>query len=377
MIVTGRLANLVKQGVRGVTANPATFAKAIIESNGYDHDIERAAKAGRSTEEIYEQLIITDVRDACDILRPAYDESNGLDGFVSLEVSPHLAHDTEGSINEARRLFAAVDRPNLFIKIPGTLAGVPAIGQLLADGININITLLFSVPRYEAVARAYVNAIGRRLGGDKPLGNLASVASFFLSRIDVLVDQLLEKRAAAGGAAHGLPHPKKLLGKIAVANAKLAYQSCKRIFADARWRGFRSCGAQIQRLLWASTGTKNPAYPKLMYVEPLIGSRYGPMTINTMPEKTIAAFLDHGKIRETIEDGVEDAARVMADLGRLGIDFENVAAQLEDVGIRKFIEPLTRRCATYRRSGNTLRADSGCVASTGRAGPNEIFALAT
>jgi transketolase len=339
MLRTGELADLVEKGVSGVTANPATFGKAITESDEYDREIERGAASGRSVEQIYDELVTADIRDACDILRPVYDATNALDGYVSLEVSPHLAHDAEGSIAEGRRLSAIVDRPNLFIKIPGTLAGLAAIEQLLYEGINVNITLLFSVARYEAVAQAYKQALERRTAGGKPINAIASVASFFLSRIDVLVDERLGQLIDRAGGAKQDPDRQTLLGRAAVANAKLAYQSCKRIFTHTRWRNFSARGARLQRLLWASTSTKNPAYPELMYVEPLIGSRHGPRTVTTMPPKTLAAFLDHGAVAETIEDGVDEARRIMAALERLGIDFDRVASQLEDEGIEKFIEP--------------------------------------
>ena len=339
----GELAELVDEGVRGVTANPATFAKAIIGGREYDADIANAAASGLDAAAIYERLATADVREACDVLRPVYDESEGRDGFVSLEVSPHLAHETAASIGEAKRLWAAVDRPNLFIKIPGTLAGVPAIEELLVDGININITLLFSVERYEAVARAYLMALARRAAAGQPIDRIASVASFFLSRIDVLVDELLEQRPKTEE-----PDPESLLGKMALANAKLAYQSFKRLFAGPQWDSLKTRGARVQRLLWASTGTKNPDYPELMYVAPLIG----PMTVNTMPLNTIEGFLDHGMVRDTIEVGVDDSRHVMADLERLGIHFTAVATQLEDEGIEKFIEPfdqLLHHIETKRR----------------------------
>src|SRR5205823_1978955 len=222
---SGELARRVAEGLRGITSNPTIFEKAIAEGGDYDGDVARAAAAGRPAPEIYEELTSTDVRNACDILRPAYDESNGTDGFVSLEVSPHLAHNTPASIEEARRLWARVDRPNLFIKIPGTPAGVPAIEQLLFEGININITLLFSIASYEAVAEAYMRALDRRLEDSRPIDRVASVASFFLSRIDVLVDQLLRHRIVPDQSAGRDPDPEHLLGKVAIANAKLAYQS--------------------------------------------------------------------------------------------------------------------------------------------------------
>ena len=326
MIRSGELAGLIAQGVRGVTANPATFSKAIIGGRDYDDDIARAAAQGLDPPAIYERLAVADVREACDILRPAYDDSEGADGFVSLEVSPHLAHDANASIAEARRLWQAVDRPNLFIKVPGTEAGLPAIEQCLADGININITLLFSVDRYEQVAEVYLRALERRLAAGQPIDRIASVASFFLSRIDVLVDEMLQGKRADG---------KHLLGKVAVANAKLAYQGFQRLVDAPRWRALEAQGARVQRLLWASTGTKNPAYPVLMYVAPLIGR----MTVNTMPLATIKAFCEDGLVADTLEDGVAVARRVMSELERLGIDFAAVAARLESEGVQKFIEP--------------------------------------
>jgi transaldolase len=326
MILSGELAELVEQGVRGVTANPATFAKAIIGGADYDPVITGAAASGLDVAQTYERIVTSDVRDACDIFAAAYRAAGGLDGYVSLEVSPYLAHDTARSIAEAKRLWKAVGRPNLFIKIPGTIEGVPAIEECLFEGLNINITLLFSVERYEAVAEAYLKALERRAAAGLPLSGIASVASFFLSRIDVLVDQLLQKQAAAAAP---------LAGKAAVANAKLAYQSFMRLFAGPRWEALAAKGAQVQRLLWASTGTKNPAYPELMYVEPLIGRP----TVNTMPLNTIKAFLDHGTVRDTVEEGVDEARRVMAELSRIGVDFAAVARRLEDEGVQKFIEP--------------------------------------
>jgi transketolase len=340
IMAEGELSRLVAEGVRGVTANPATVAKAITSGTDYDADIKRAATEGRSAAQIYETLVTADIRKACDILRPVYDQSGGGDGFVSLEVSPHLADNTDGSIAEAKRLWAAVDRPNLFIKIPGTKPGVPAIEELLFEGVNVNITLLFSVERYEAVANAFLNALVRRVAAGRSVDRISSVASFFLSRIDVLVDELLERKTDTDA--------RDLRGKIAVANAKLAYQSLKRIFAAERWEALRAKGARVQRLLWASTGTKNPDYPDLMYVEPLIG----PMTVNTMPEQTIAALLDHGNIiRGTLEEGVGEARRIMGGLGRLGIRFVDIAARLEREGVWKFVEAfdqamvhITRKC---------------------------------
>ena len=339
MMQEGQLSRLIAKGIRGVTANPATMARAITSGSDYVADIKRAAAAGRSAPEIYEALVTADIRQACDIFRPVSEESDRGDGFVSLEVSPRLADDTGGSIAEAKRLWAAVDRPNVFIKIPGTEAGVPAIEELLFEGINVNITLLFSVERYEAVATAFLNALERRIAAGRPVAGISSVASFFLSRIDVLVDKLLEGKAEVEAG--------ELRGKAAVANAKLAYQSMKRTLATRRWEALRSWGARPQRLLWASTSTKNPDYPDLMYVEPLIG----PMTINTMPEQTIAALLDHGSIVPgTVEQAIEEAGNVIESLGRLDIRFFDVAARLEREGVQQFEEAFDRSIDTIREN---------------------------
>lgn len=324
MIESGELARRVtEEALRGVTSNPEIFNKAISKSDDYAADIAKTATL--SAPELYERLVVSDVTKACDILRRVYNQSEAADGYVSLEVSPHLAHDTQGSIEEARKLWQAVKRPNLFIKIPGTSEGVPAIEQLLVEGINVNITLLFSVERYEAVACAYLRALERRAADNLPVRNVASVASFFLSRIDVLVDKRLQERDADGF----------LLGKAAIANAKLAYQSFKQIVASERWRTLEALGARPQRMLWASTSTKNPEYHDLMYVEPLIG----PFTVNTLPAKTIDAFSDHGVAEDTVEEGLDEARQVMRDLENTGIDFAKVTEELLVEGIEKFIKP--------------------------------------
>jgi transaldolase len=339
MIQSGALKKrIVKQGLRGITSNPTIFNKAISKSADYDGQIRHLARAGAPVEDIYEQLVVKDVQNACDLLRPVFDESKGVDGFVSLEVSPYLAHDTERTMQETRRLFKAVDRPNVLIKIPGTTAGVLAIEEMLYEGVNINITLLFSVERYEEVAKAYLTALERRLAQGKPIDNVASVASFFLSRIDILVDQLLQHRMAQKNRP-----VQALIGKVAIANAKLAYQSFKKIFSSNRWKKLAAKGAHVQRPLWASTSTKNPQYSDVCYVEPLIG----PHTVNTMPEETIAAFADHGRVKQnTVEGNVIEAAQTMAELERLGIDFRCVAWQLENEGVQKFIDPFAELMRT-------------------------------
>jgi transaldolase len=337
MIEDGSLqARVSSQGLRGITSNPAIFQKAITGSEAYDAQIAQLVAQGKAVEEIYETLVVTDVQNACDILRTVYDASDGGDGFVSLEVAPSLAYDADGTMHEARRLWQAVDRPNAFIKIPGTPECVPAIEQMLYEGVNINITLLFALADYEAVAEAYITALERRLVDGKPLNTVASVASFFLSRIDVLVDQLAGYRMQPQGSAGYDARPAQLLGKVAIANAKMAYQSFLRLFASPRWKVLEAQGAQVQRPLWASTSTKNPDYSDVMYVEPLIG----PHTVNTLPDETIDAFADHGAIVEnTVEAGVDEARQVLQDLAEVGIPLDCVTWQLQHEGVQKFIDP--------------------------------------
>ncbi len=359
MIEGGELQRRVtSEGLTGVTVNPAIFRAALHGSDAYDQQISELA--AHPLNDIYEALIVSDVRDACDIFRPVYDHTEGRDGFVSLEVSPYLARDTQGSIMEARRLWEAVARPNLLIKIPGTFEGIAAIEALLFAGINVNITLLFSVERYEEVARAYMNALDRRKAAGQPVSGIASVASFFLSRIDTRIDEQLRQKLSAGMSEAG-----RLLGKAAIANAKIAYRRFKELTSTGRWRALENAGAYPQRLLWASTSTKNPAYDDLMYVEPLIG----PHTINTLPRKTIAAFAEHGKVTASVEQGSEEASQIMRDLRRAGIDVPLVTRELLDEGIDKFIESFDDTLQTIgtkvltgsraERPGNATRSNRG------------------
>ncbi|MCL5030176.1 MAG: bifunctional transaldolase/phosoglucose isomerase [Bacteroidetes bacterium] len=328
-----RVAN---QGLRGITSNPSIFNKAITNGTDYDKQIKQLVEQKKGVHEIYEALTIKDVQDACDILKPVYDSSEGVDGFISIEVSPYLARDTEGTMIEARRLFKEVNRPNCYIKIPGTPEGVPAIEQMLYEGINVNITLLFSIQSYEAVAYAYLNALERRVAENKPIERLRSVASFFLSRIDVLADQLLGSVIIPGKIQDNTLRPEQLFGKAAIANAKIAYQSFKKIFSGERWEKLLSHGAKVQRPLWASTSTKDPLYNDVKYVEPLIG----PDTVNTLPDETIDAFDDHGKIESnTIEKDVDESYKVIEDLRKIGVDIDFVTTQLLNEAIQKFVEP--------------------------------------
>lgn len=337
MLRSGDLERRWRQdGLRGVTSNPAIFHKAISKGHAYDEQIGVLFAQGRAVHEVYEEVVTTDVRDACDVLRPLYDKTDGLQGFVSLEVSPHLAYDAEASVKEARHLHEKVGRPNLYVKIPGTAAGVGAIEELLFEGIAVNVTLLFAIEAYEAVAEAYLRALERRLEAGRALGEVSSVASFFLSRIDTLVDKVLESKIQTEEGVGADPYPQDLLGRTAIACAKLAYRHYLRIVGSERWKRLAERGAHPQCLVWASTSTKNPKYSDVMYVEPLIGRD----TVNTLPDQTIAAFADHGKARaDTVEEGWDEADAVLTDLDRLGIDLKAITDQLEREGVQKFIEP--------------------------------------
>jgi len=327
-------------------------------TRAYDTHIREGALAGRNAGEIYEEIATSDVRDACDVLRPVFDRSKGRDGFVSLEVSPHLARDPERSVFEARRLARAVDRPNLMVKIPGTREGIGAIETLLEEGINVNVTLLFSVGRYEQVAEAYLRALERRLEARRRLDAVASVASFFLSRIDVMVDAWLAQYPGGESAYPGRPDAHALAGRAAVANAKLAYRLLQRILRGKRWKALEAKGARPQRLLWASTGTKNPAYSDVMYVEPLIG----PFTVSTMPVATLEAFADHGEARATAQQDTQGSLQLVRELRRLGIDLKHATDQLEIEGIDKFIKPFDSLLAALEAK-RARYANAGDVAS--------------
>lgn len=334
MISSGELKRLIDEdGLRGVTSNPAIFEKAIAGSDNYDRSIRELARGGRSVDDIYHRLTVEDIQGACDLFRPLYDATEGGDGFVSLEVSPHLAHYTGGTVEEARSLWAAVDRPNVMIKVPGTREGLPAVQQLISDGINVNVTLLFGLERYRAVAGAYIAGLEQRLSAGQPVSGVASVASFFLSRIDTMVDPVLEAKSREAGLDAGLAA--KLMGKVAIASAKIAYRIYEEIFGAPRFAELAQRGARVQRLLWASTSTKNPAYSDVMYVEPLIG----PQTINTVPMETLLAYRDHGDPAPRLKEGVDEAERVLSDLELVGIDLSDVTRRLEDEGVDKFVAP--------------------------------------
>ena len=330
-IDSGELKQLIDQdGVSGVTSNPSIFEKAIAGSHDYDEAVLTLARQGKSVQEIYEALTVEDIQRTADLFRPVYDRLDGKDGFVSLEVSPTLAGDTAGSIQEAYRLWKKVGRPNLMIKIPATEAGLPAIRQLIGEGINVNITLLFGLPSYRQVVDAYLAGLETLAAQGKPLDRSASVASFFLSRIDTLADPILKKIRLDGGPRAELVAG--LYGELAIASAKVAYQIYQEIFAQDRFKKLAQKGARTQRLLWASTSTKNPEFSDVKYVEPLIGRD----TINTLPLETIHLYRDHGSPALSLEDNVEQAYQKLDQLGLAGLDMNFLTKQLEDEGVEKF-----------------------------------------
>ncbi|HET7910080.1 MAG TPA: transaldolase [Nitrospira sp.] len=336
MLRNGELQGRIRdQGLSGVTANPTTFGAALA-SGDYDEDIRRLAREGCSADDIYEKLLVGDVQEACDLLFDVHQATARLDGYVSLEVSPHLAHDTVGTVREARRFRELVDRSNLYIKVPGTMAGFLAIQQLIYEGISVNVTLLFSLPSYEAVMEAFLSGLERRSAERRSLRDVTSVASLFLSRIDRLVDQLLSQRDRP---SEGRVLSTRLRAKAAVASAKLAYRSFRRAFTGERWDRLAVKGAAVQRPLWASTGTKDPSYRDVFYVESVIGRD----SIVTMPEPTIKAFEDHGEVKpNAVAQGAEEAARTIQDLADTGIDMHCVAWQLEHEGIKQFTDAFDR-----------------------------------
>ena len=349
LVTGGGLKRLMDVGLRGLTSNPTIFHKAIAESRAYDASISDSLRADPRADEhaLYERLTIQDVQLAADILRPVYDSSEGHDGFVSLEVSPHLAHDTAGTIERVHYLRQQVGRDNVMIKVPATRAGLPAIERLIGEGININVTLLFSVSRYEDVAHAYVRGLAHNPHPER----VASVASFFVSRVDSKLDPRLAQMGSSAAQAY--------LGKVAIANAKVAYQRFKQIFfTEEAFEQQRRRGAQVQRLLWGSTSTKNPSYRDVMYVEELIG----PQTVNTVPDETLDAFLDHGGIRPSLEEDAEGARRIIDGLAVLGIDYDEVMDELEVEGIEKFnksYDDLLAALSSNRDKMNQRTAKSG------------------
>jgi transaldolase len=356
LIRSGKLQRLIDEdGIGGVTSNPAIFEKAIGAGHEYDAEILALAHQGMSAAEIFDRLAIDDVRAGCDVLAPVYLASGGEDGFVSIEVSPAMAFDTEKSIAEAHRLFAAVDRPNVFVKIPGTAEGVPAIRRCLADGLNINITLLFSMSQYEAVAEAYLDALEERLTRDKTIRGSSSVASFFVSRVDTMVDKALDELLDGEGDTPRRRRLEELKGRAGVVNSKSVYERFQAILQSRRWQMLAPAGAKIQRVLWASTGTKNPDYPDTAYIDELIG----PHTVNTMPEQTLDAFRDHGKPVRTVDRHVDEAHRTLRELAGLGIDMEDVGRRLQQEGVDLFVKSFNGVIDIVARKLQELQAREG------------------
>ena len=323
LIESRRLAEFVADGIRGLTSNPTIFGKAVATGQ-YDELIKREIDAGHGSRAIYEEIAVGDVTDAADVLRSVYDDSDGADGFVSIEVEPDLADDSEGTLERARHLFGRVSRPNAFVKIPATPAGLPAIEDAIAEGININITLMFSVDVYRDVARAYINGLRRRLDRGEDVSRIASVASFFVSRVDTKVDKALD--------ALGTDAARALRGRAAIANAKLAYAAYQEIFEGPEFADLRDAGARVQRCLWASTSTKNPGYRDVLYVEELIG----PQTVDTMPLETIEAFNDHGRLERTLDEDVDRARELLRQVEQAGISMQTVTDELIEEGVAAF-----------------------------------------
>ncbi len=336
LLKNGEMAGMIARGeIRGVTSNPSIFMNAITKSQDYDQSLLPLVDSGLSAEEIFFRLAIEDIQAATDLFLPLYRQSKGGDGYVSLEVSPYLANDTESTLAQVKKLWQLVDRPNLMIKIPATKAGIPAITAAIAAGINVNVTLIFSLQRYSEVMDAYLKGLEQRTAAGMPVDTIASVASFFVSRVDTNVDKRLQSIVQAGGAK--AKQAEVLLGKAAIANARLAYAAYKKVFSSERFLKLKQQGARVQRPLWASTSTKNPAYRDVMYVEELIGRD----TINTIPQQTLNVFLDHGKVRPSLEEDLTGATKTLADLEMLGISMDEVTYELEVEGVKTFADAFT------------------------------------
>jgi len=341
LVESGRLAVLVESGIRGLTSNPTIFARAVA-SGQYDGLVRDAIQRGEPARMIYQAIAVGDVRDAADVLREVYDASEGADGYVSIEVEPDLAADSDGTLARARELWTLVDRPNIFVKIPATAAGLPAISEAIAEGININVTLMFGVEMYRRVAHAYLDGLRRRATEGWQVDRVASVASFFVSRVDTKIDRWLDEIGTDAALA--------ARGKAAVANARMAYLAFGETFHGAHWHMLESAGARVQRPLWASTSTKNPAYRDVLYVEELIG----PHTVNTMPTDTISAFLDHGELRPTLEADPDAAVAILAELAGLGIDLERATDELLAEGVIAFAASFDELIAAIEAKRTTL-----------------------
>ena len=342
LLASGELQELIDSGLRGVTSNPAIFEKAIDNSSDYDDDIRELTSSGKSVDEIYESLTMGDVRSAAELMRRVYDDTDGLDGYVSLEVNPKLAHDTNGTIAEARHLFGKLGLPNVLIKVPATAAGIPAIKTLIGEGVNINVTLIFSLAQYKEVAEAYIAGLEKRAEAGKDVTGIASVASVFVSRLDAAVDSALEEIGNS-----------ELQGKIAAANARIIYAHFREAFSGPRWERLTGLGARVQRPLWASTSTKNPDYPDTLYVDSLIG----PNTVNTVPPATLQAFLSHGQAKTMLEADPEESRAQLSGLADLGVDIDAVNEKLLADGVDSFARAFETLIANIAKKREKLRSN--------------------
>ena len=354
LLDSGEFERLIRDdGIKGVTSNPAIFAKAVAGSDAYTAALQAAGMQGLTTLEACEELVLADIRNAADCLRPVFEGTARRDGYASLEVSPHLAHDTAATVQEARRLWQVLDRPNVMIKVPATPAGLTAIGTLLTEGININVTLLFSLPVYRQVANIYVQALEQRAANGDDSSTVASVASFFVSRIDTSFDKLVNALIARG-ALHDVETDLNILrGRVAISSAKIAYQYYQEIFTGDRWDALAARGAATQRLLWASTGVKNPAYADVRYVEELIG----PETVNTVPPATLQAFREHGVADGCLEQDVDVARRIMENIRQLGLPLENITDRLLEDGVNIFIKAFDALLAVVEQQRSTVSGE--------------------
>jgi len=352
MINSGALQKMIDDGIVGVTSNPTIFEKAMAAGNAYDAQIKQLVGDGASVRDIFFALMTKDIADAADIFRPTHEQTNGLDGFISIEVTPDLAANTLATIEQARTFRDQLKRPNIFVKVPATREGIPAIEQLISEGISINVTLIFSLERYQEVIDAYLNGVEKRVQAGEDVSKVRSVASFFVSRVDTNIDKKLQAKIDAAGSDAEKDKLKGLMGKAAVANAKLAYQIFLRNFSGPRWERLAAAGANVQRPLWASTSTKNPAYPDTLYVDNLIGSD----TVNTMPNNTIEAFLDHGKVARTIDQDLDQATADLQALEDAGVHMDTVTQELEEEGVASFAKSFETLSAALEKKVGELQA---------------------
>ena len=352
MLQDGTLRRLVDVGIVGLTSNPTIFQKAIAKSTSYDEELQTLTRQNKSVQEIFDDLVLDDIGNAADVLRPVYDRMNGGDGFVSIEVPPNLSADTEATIQEVRRLFNYLARPNVFVKVPGTPEGIPAFQKAISEGININVTLLFSLESYRKVAEAYLAGLEQRASNGQPIDGIASVASFFVSRVDTAVDKKLDAMIGEAGNESRKSELQALKGKAAIANAKMAYEAFKEIFSGSRWEALAAKGARVQRCLWASTSTKNPDYRDVVYVEQLIG----PDTVDTMPDATIDVFLDHGKVERTLDRDVDTARKELQALENVGISMDEVTHQLQVDGVKSFTDSFNEMLETINSKREQMLA---------------------